>query len=122
MRRNTTVAVLTAIITLTGAVAASALGDVGDRNESEAIERLGTADENVNMASVEDCTLGSLPGNRLIHCDLDLTIRSDMAIAIDFLVAQGFSRPEAQAIAGTAVLRELRDRGITINNWDEETT
>lgn len=65
MRRSTTIAVLTAIMTLTGAIAASAFGGFGDWEEAENIESFGPgAHENFNTPSAEGCPFISPDGKK----------------------------------------------------------
>lgn len=63
MRRTTTIAVLTAIMTLTGAVAAAGLGGFGEWGEAQDIETFGPgAHENFNTEHVEGCPFISPDG------------------------------------------------------------
>lgn len=63
--RRTTITVLTAIITLTGAVAASAFGGFGDWGEAVDIEEFGAgAHENFNTSAGEGCPFISPDGKK----------------------------------------------------------
>jgi len=63
MRRSVAIAVLAAIMTVTGAVAAVAFGDFGPWGDAEDIESFGPgADENFNTPDVEGCPFISPDG------------------------------------------------------------